>query len=274
MEVPLISACRDVENIRNMLENLENNLENEYCTKTVDSARFKALTRENRGLVEELKQWKKKFEQEQKAKETLVEKVRVLEAKLNESEKKRQLPMTDDNQNQACVCQLPAENEAEETFVEPPPLPEKRLRKQSSFIRPHKPNPPLFDESCVTVSSAMKDAGLDESIMTLPPEMTIISDDNEASSEQSIMINELVAAEKPSTQRVSKAIQRSLNQLSNSVNDEDFDQLESIPIPIPRLNLDGLIVKKRRDVNWDHKNTTEDTPPKKRKVAVGKTFDF
>ena len=63
MEVPLISACRDVENIRNMLENLENNLENEYCTKTVDSARFRALTRENRGLVEELKQWKKKFEQ-------------------------------------------------------------------------------------------------------------------------------------------------------------------------------------------------------------------
>ena len=65
MEIPLVSACRDVENIRNMLENLENNLENEYCTKTVDSARFKALSRENKALVEELKQWKKKFEQEQ-----------------------------------------------------------------------------------------------------------------------------------------------------------------------------------------------------------------
>lgn len=61
----------------------------------------------------------------------------------------------DDNQNQACVCQLAAGNEAEETFVEPPPLPEKRLRKQSSFIRPHKSNPPLFDESCVTVSSGL-----------------------------------------------------------------------------------------------------------------------
>ena len=54
----------------------------------------------------------------------------------------------------------------------------------------------------------MKDAGLDESIMTLPPEMTIISDDNGTSSEQSIMINELVAAEKPSTQRVSKVNKR------------------------------------------------------------------
>ncbi len=65
MEIPLVSACRDVENIRNMLENLENNLENEYSTKTVESARFKALSRENKALVEELKLWKKKFEQGQ-----------------------------------------------------------------------------------------------------------------------------------------------------------------------------------------------------------------
>ena len=63
MEIPLVSACRDVENIRNMLENLENNLENEYSSKTVDSARFKALSRENKSLVEELKEWKRKFEQ-------------------------------------------------------------------------------------------------------------------------------------------------------------------------------------------------------------------
>jgi len=271
MDIPLVSACRDVENIRNMLENLENNLENEYSSKTVESARFKALSRENKALVEELKQWKRKFEQEQRAKESLLEKVRALEEKLNE--KKELLPIMDDNQNQACVCQLAAGNEAEETFVEPPPLPEKRLRKQSSFIRPHKSNPPLFDESCVTVSSAMKETGLNESIMTLPPEMTIISD-KENASDESIMINELVAAEKPSTQRISKAIQRSLTQISSSI-DEDFDQLESIPIPIPRINvLEGLIVKKRRDVNWDHKNSYEDTPPKKRKIAVGKTFDF
>jgi hypothetical protein len=41
--------------------------------------------------------------------------------------------------------------------------------------------------------------------MTLPPEMTIISD-KENVSDESIMINELVAAEKPSTQRISKVL--------------------------------------------------------------------
>lgn len=49
----------------------------------------------------------------------------------------------------------------------------------------------------------MKETGLNESIMTLPPEMTIISD-KENASDESILINELVAAEKPSTQRISK----------------------------------------------------------------------
>ena len=51
----------------------------------------------------------------------------------------------------------------------------------------------------------MKEQGLNESIMTLPPEMTIISD-KDHTSDESIMINELVAAEKPSTQRISKVI--------------------------------------------------------------------